>query len=159
MKRQAIRHTTDGLLAFLLFGVFAACLLIVLLTGAGAYRRLTVRDSRAADRRSCAQYLATRVRQGDCLGGVSVGEFDGVPALILTEDGGCTTRVYCYEGYLMELYSVDGGEFGPEDGTRLMEANGMELSLRDNLLTAAVTGPDGERDVILLSLRGGEGIP
>ena len=40
MKRQTFRYQMDGLIALLLFGVFATCVLAVLLSGAGAYRRL-----------------------------------------------------------------------------------------------------------------------
>ena len=47
MKRKPIQHQMDGLIALLLFGVFAVCVLAVLLTGADAYRRLTERDRRA----------------------------------------------------------------------------------------------------------------
>ena len=69
MRRRGNQHQLGGLLMLLLFGVFAACVLILLLTGARAYRRLTQRDQAAFDRRTCVQYLATRVRQGDVAGG------------------------------------------------------------------------------------------
>ena len=65
MKKRPIQHQLNGLMALLLFGVFAACVLAVLLTGANAYRRLTQRDQAAYLRRTCVQYLATRVRQAD----------------------------------------------------------------------------------------------
>ena len=52
MKRKTIKHHIDGLIALLLFGVFAVCVLAVLLTGAEAYRRLTQRDrARSEERR------------------------------------------------------------------------------------------------------------
>lgn len=54
-----------GLLALLLLLVFAVCVLSVLLTGAGTYQTLTRRDQDSYDRRTAAQYLATRVRQAD----------------------------------------------------------------------------------------------
>ena len=63
MKTQ--KHHIEGLIALLLFGVFAVCLMTVLLTGANAYRSLTDRDQTAYDRRVCAQYMATRLRQAD----------------------------------------------------------------------------------------------
>ena len=63
MKKRLVKHHLDGLIALLLFGVFAVCVLVVLLTGADAYRRLTQRDEAAYDRRVCAQYMATRLRQ------------------------------------------------------------------------------------------------
>ena len=97
----------DGLLALLLFGVFAVCVLAVLLTGARAYRGLTQRDQAAYSRRVCVQYIATRVRQADRAEGVSVEPFGEGDALVLSEDG-YVTRVYHYDGYLMELYAKIG---------------------------------------------------
>lgn len=85
MKRRGIQHHLDGLLALLLFGVFTVCVLSVLLTGARAYRRLTVRDQASYSRRTCAQYITTRVRQADCLGGVTVEPFGDAAALVFTE--------------------------------------------------------------------------
>ena len=109
MKRTRIHYHLDGLIALLLFGVFAVCVLAVLLTGASAYQRLTQRDMAAYDSRVCIQYIAARVRQADRDNGVSVEPFGGRDALILTEEGGYATYVYWHEGYLMELYtSVDG---------------------------------------------------
>ena len=72
MRGQAGQHHMNGLVILLLFGVFATCVLGVLLTGAGAYQRLTQRDRAAYERRICAQYIASRVRQGDVQGGVAV---------------------------------------------------------------------------------------
>ena len=51
MKRTRIHYHLDGLIALLLFGVFAVCVLAVLLTGASAYQRLTQRDMAAYDSR------------------------------------------------------------------------------------------------------------
>ena len=77
----------------LLFGVFAVCVLIVLLTGAKAYRGLTERDRTAYDRRTCVQYIATKVRQGDVEGGVTVEPFGDTAALCMRQYG-FVTRVY-----------------------------------------------------------------
>lgn len=129
MRKKSIQHQMDGLVALLLFGVFAACVLAVLLTGAGVYQRLTERDQAACSRRTFAQYIATRVRQADCLDGVSVEDFDGVPALTLWAEDGYVTRVYWYDGYLMELYTDVSSRIPPAEGDRLMEAGGPGLSL------------------------------
>lgn len=156
MRQNAKRHM-DGLVALVLFGVFAACVLMVLLTGAQAYQRLTDRDQASYERTTCAQYLAARVRQADRLGRVSVEEFGGVSALCLAEEGGYLTRVYCYDGYLMELYTSAGTNLAPEDGERLMETAGLDLSLEGGLLEMTITGPEGTEDQLCLSLRCGEG--
>ena len=156
MKQKTIKHHIDGFIALLLFGVFAVCVLVVLLTGADAYRRLTRRDNAAYDRRTCVQYVATRVRQADTLDGVAVEDFGGTACLAL-RDGDYVTRVYCYDGWLMELYCAGGSELDPEDGERVMAAQALDLSLEDGLLTIAATDAQGTESTLLLSLRSGEG--
>lgn len=129
----------------------------VLLTGAGVYQRLTERDQAACSRRTFAQYIATRVRQADCLDGVSVEDFDGVPALTLWAEDGYVTRVYWYDGYLMELYTDVSSRIPPAEGDRLMEAGGPGLSLADGMLTVDLTDAAGAQERLELSLRSGEG--
>ena len=153
MRRS--KHHIDGLMALLLFGVFAACVLSVLLTGAGAYRRLTERDRQSYDRRTCVQYIATRVRQADVRGGVELEAFGGLTALALSE-GDYVTRLYCYDGHLMELYAGGEAALSPVDGEPVMALEALEMSLEGGLLTLVLESPQGERDTLLLSLRSAE---
>ena len=158
MKKRPIQHQLNGLMALLLFGVFAACVLAVLLTGANAYRRLTQRDQEAYLRRTCVQYLATRVRQADSRDRISVESFGGADALVLTEtDGSYTTRIYCYDGWLKELYCLAEEPMEPQDGQRIMEAEALALSLEDGLLEVTLTAAGGTEDTLRLSLRSGDG--
>lgn len=159
MKRQGSQHHMDTLAALLLFGVFAVCVLTVLLTGADAYARITGRDALAYDRRTCIQYVATRVRQADAAGGVSLEVFGGVKALVFRDwqDPEYLTRVYYHNGYLMELFSEAGLDLSPEDGERVMACDWMRLSLVDGLLTVDLLDPQGEVTTLRLSLRCGEG--
>ena len=157
MKRQRIEHQLDGLIALLLFGVFAVCVLAVLLTGANAYRRLTDRDQTAYSSRTCVQYVATRVRQADTeSGGIAVEDFDGTTALVLPE-GDYVTRVYCCDGYLMELFTDVLSDMGPADGEKIMEAESLDFRLEDGLLTVTAADGTGTEQTLLLSLRSGEG--
>ncbi|MCI8594953.1 MAG: DUF4860 domain-containing protein [Oscillospiraceae bacterium] len=159
MKRQAIKHHMNGLAALLLFGVFAVCVLAVLVTGAQAYRRLTKRDMAAYDRRTCIQYITTHFHQADVLDAVTVERVDGTDCLTFAEDIGgerYTTRIYCYDGYLCELFSADADGVGLEAGERVMEADALSASMADSLLTVTVT-VDGEESTFCLSQRSGEG--
>lgn len=156
MKRKPIKHSTDGLAALLLFGVFAVCVLAVLLTGANAYRRLTDRDQAAYQRRTCVQYLATRVRQADSTGAVKVSSFNGIDALTLAEGAGeYATRIYCYDGWLMELYSETALDFDPEAGERVLACQSAAFSLEDGLLVITVDS-NGTADTLRLFLHSGE---
>lgn len=161
MNKKTVRHNIDGLAALLLFAVFAVCILMVLLTGADAYRRLTDRDSAAHAERTAAQYIAQRVRQADRADAVQLEDFEGVQALVLNAEEEYITRIYCYNGSLMELYSAPGDGLGPADGERIMPVEAMELSAQDEespqRLTVAITQAGGRRDELVLSLRSGEG--
>ena len=159
MRTNAKKRKIDALAVFLLFGLFAVCILSVLLTGADAYRRLAQRDQLSYDWRTAGQYLSTRVRQADRAGAVTVRSFGGVDALVLTEeiDGSAyETLVYCYDGYLRELFVSAGGDFSPEDGEEVLQAQSLSLVLDDRLLTADLIGPAGETQTLTLSLRSGE---
>ncbi|MCI8651542.1 MAG: DUF4860 domain-containing protein [Oscillospiraceae bacterium] len=155
MKKTGLQHHMDTLGALLLFGVFAVCVLAVLLTGADAYRGLTQRNQEAGNRRSCVQYIATKVRQSDSLGAVSVENFGGVDALVLGE-GEYITRIYCYDGSLMELFADAALPMEPEDGEKVIALDWLEMSLQDDLLTIEVLDIDGQVSTLLLSLRSGE---
>ena len=156
--KTPIQHQLNGLMALLLFGVFAACVLAVLLTGASAYRRLTQRDQAAYLRRTCVQYLATRVRQSDSRDCVAVENFDGADALVLKETGGdYATRIYCYDGWLMELYAAADADMDPQDGEKVLELSSLSLSLEDGRLTADVVDQEGAAETLRLTLRSGEG--
>ncbi len=155
MREGTRQHDMTAPAALCLLAAFAASILLVLLTGAGAYRRLTDRDTNAFQTRTAAQYLATRVRQNDSMGTVGVEDFDGVPALTVTE-GEYLTRVYCYDGGLWELYAPAGLDLAPSDGERVLDLSGMELTLEDGLLEAVLTQTGGSAQTVTLSLRSGE---
>ena len=162
MRRFESKHHMDGLLILLLFGVFAVSILAVLLSGAGVYRRLAERDDHSYDRRTAVQYVATRVRQADQAGGVSVRTFEGCPALILSEEiEGETyeTRIYHYDGYIRELFTDVTGEFSPEDGEKIMKAEELLFSVENENLTVRIGYAEGESEQLVLHLRSGEVAP
>ena len=156
MNEQSKRHSIDGVAALLLFVVFSICVLGVLLTGAKAYRGLTDRDFLSYEQSTCLQYLTTRIRQSDLAGSVAAENFEGIPALRLTDREGYVTRVYCYDGSLMELYSSADGFFAPGDGEKLMAAEGLEISMEGGLLRLTLTHPGGRSDQLCFSLRSAE---
>lgn len=149
-----------GVLAVL--ALMAVCLLLVLLTGAGRYRSMTLRGGESFASRTAALYLTTRIRQADRQEAVRVEDFDGAQALSLREQIGeswYVTRVYCYDGWLRELFTAESGDFSPEDGEKLMELSALSFSLEEGLLTAELTQPDGSCQTLTLWLRGGKEAP
>ena len=160
MKTGQNKRKIDNLLVLLLFSVFAVCILSVLLTGADIYQRLSSRDQHSYDRRTAAQYLTTRVRQADRLGDMCIERFETQDALVFTEviDGNTyETLVYCYDGYLRELFVAADGSFLPEDGEKVLAAQDLTIRQAGQLLDMELTGPSGEVQALHLYLRSREG--
>lgn len=159
MKEAWKFQKLTDLMALLTFAVFAVCVLLVLLTGADVYQNLTATGESLYDCRTAAQYITTRVRQADADDGIFVEDFDGQDALVLRESvNGQTylTRVYCYDGYLWELFTAEGGEFSPEDGEKLLEAADFSVTMDGQQISVTVSLPDGSVQELTLYLRSGK---
>lgn len=165
MNRKMQTHHIGGLFALVTFGVFIGCILLVLTAGAQSYRDLADRDADSWNSRTCAQYIAARVRHADAADSIYVGSFDGNRAesgdtLILREPVNGTdyyTRIYCYDGQLRELFTAEESGFSQEDGTAVLAAEQIGFELKDGLLTVQAVDAAGDPVSIALSLRAEEG--
>ena len=134
MKRFVSQNRTlTGLAALLLLGLFGLGTLGVLLQGASAYRALAARDETAQQHRTCIQFLSTKVRQAPSAQSVSLSDFGGGALVIQEELEGqtCLTRIYCHEGWLMELFTVGEGDFRPEDGEKILPLERLSFTLQN----------------------------
>ena len=158
MKNYTKERSLSALAALLTFALFALGILSVLLGGANVYRRLTQRDQHSYDSRTCTQYIATKLRQAPSPGAVAVAPFGDGDCLFITEaigDSAYLTRVYCYDGWLMELFTVADGEFAPEDGEKILPLQSLSLSRNGSLITVQLTGLDYSSQILTLHIRGG----
>ena len=154
MKQRNDLRSLSTLASLGLLAVFAVLILSVLLGGAGAYRRLTQQGQQQFDSRTCVQYIATKVRQAPQ--GVEADTFGNSAALVIPQTYGDThylTRIYCHDGWLMELFTAASGDFAPEDGERLMPAKALSLSLEEGLLKVLILEDTGGEQSLLLDLR------
>lgn len=147
------------LISLVAFGLFAVFVLLVLLTGADVYRNLVDRGDTHFRQRTVSQYLATRIRQGDDKNKISLENFEGVDALVIREEiRGKTylTRVYCYDGWLRELFTGESSRVSPEHGEKILEVETLSLSLENGMLFLRITLPDGSVQERMLYLRSGK---
>lgn len=118
----------------------ALCALYLLLAAglsllAGQAYQTAVRQADDTDLpRTALSYLVNQVRRGDVAGGLSVTRFGGSDALILEEDG-YVTLLYCWDGWLRELYAQADLAFDPGDGTQILPLDGLEIRQAGNLIT------------------------
>ena len=157
MKQKTSSRHTDTLMVLVLFGIFAVCILSVLLTGAQDYQRLSLRDQSSFDRRTAAQYISTKVRQAESPSQVWTESFQGQPALVVANDYDgelYLTRIYCYDGYIRELFASELYDMLPSDGEAMLPAQGMQISSEDGVLHITITDTDGNDIPLVLSVRG-----
>ncbi len=158
MKSFNKERSLSALAALLTFALFAIGILSVLLGGANVYKRLTQRDTRSYDSRTCAQYIATKLRQAPAPGAVAVAPFGDGDGLFITEtigDSDYLTRVYCHNGWLMELFTVANGEFAPEDGEKILPLRSLSLTCDGSLVCVRLTDLDNTSQLLTLHIRGG----
>ena len=158
MRNFLKNGSLSGLVALLTFVLFAISILFVLLNGAGVYRRLTQRDQYSYDSRTCAQYVATKMRQAPSPTAVSAAPFGTVDCLQISQDiEGLefVTRIYCYENWLMEIFTLADGDFLPEDGEKILPLSSLSVSQDGSVFSFILTDTEGNTQHLTISARGG----
>lgn len=140
----------------LLFAVIALFLLIALLVGTSAYRAVNDVRSNADNTRLGLSLIANSISAADETDAVGVAEGPEGPALVLTEhleNGDYETRLYAYQGAVVEEYTRAGTAFTPEKAREIVASSTFDFAYADGLLT--VHTDQGSTSVALRSVRGG----
>ena len=164
MKNRLIKHEMDSVFVLLLFTLFAACILMVLLLGASSYEKIVKRDGQTYDARTGVQYIAARLRHGDEAGCVQVGSYsertnaaaDDIPTLYLRlseAEEPFYTKIYYYDGYIRELLCSEELKLSPDAGQELLAASAFFAEQEGSLIKVSITEEDGEIHTISLSVR------
>lgn len=159
MRNFLKNGSLSGLVALLTFVLLAISILFVLLNGAGVYRRLTQRDQYSYDSRTCAQYVATKMRQAPSPAAISTDTFGTVDSLRISQDiEGLefVTRIYCYENWLMEIFTLADGDFFPEDGEKILPLSSLSVSQDGSVFSFILTDTEGNTQHLTISARGGD---
>lgn len=154
--KKGTNNQTEKVLTLVLFLVLAICMVLVLLTGTKVYKRLTERGKDSYENRTVPLYIATKVRQADCDGGVTTELSKGISVLRLNEtiDGvAYITRIYCYDGYVRELFTAEETSFYPEAGERILPAEEVTFTVEGGCLKVTVKQANEITSEQLLTLR------
>lgn len=151
-------HTISQAFVFLLLAVFATLSTLMVLFSAQLYRGTVSETEQIGERRVLSSYIANVVHGNDGAGMVRVEERAGIKMLVFDwKDSGehYETLVYCYDGYLRELFADAQQEFEPEYGEKICAVRTFEPVLQDGLLEVCIQDEYGEESVIHLALRSG----
>jgi len=113
-----------------LFFIFTVSVLFVLYSAASIYKDTASVMKSRHEERTALSYITTKIRNLDISGSVSIGDIGGNEALILTEsyDGlDINTYIYCYDGYLREIYALSTDKIDPVLGVTVIKAHELNF--------------------------------
>ena len=137
MRQSATGQKIGNLMALVIFCAFTAAVLLVLMLGANIYQGISSRNSASADQRLAVSYIEAKLRHNDTWNAVYLGSFQSnegatdIPTLYLEEDYDSiiyNTMIYCYDGWIRELYCEKGLEFAPDAGIKVLPAKNLDFS-------------------------------
>lgn len=140
----------------LLFALFVLALLMAIMVGTGVYRSLYDMRTETDEARLSLSLVANDVRANDAVDAVAVGSGPEGRSLVLVErldSGTYETRLYLYQGNIVEEYSLADAPYTPERATQIAPSGTFDFSYAGGLLT--ITTDQGTADVALRSVRGG----
>ena len=127
----------------LLFLVFTCALLLALATGVGVYRHIHATSSATEKARLAGALVTNVVRSKDAEAAVSLGTAPGGgQSLVLTErldSGTFETRLYLYDGALVEEYVPAGTAYDPAHAEPLVAASAFAVELDEDAGALRVT--------------------
>ncbi|MCI8468908.1 MAG: DUF4860 domain-containing protein [Eggerthellaceae bacterium] len=149
-------HEYGRVFTALLFALFVITLLLAIMAGTRVYSALSDMRTQTDDDRLAMGLLVNSVRADDAIDAVSVGAGPEGPALVLTErlnSGSYETRIYLYQGQVVQEYSVAGTPYTPDKATPVVRTDTFTFTYSDGLLS--IVTDEGTADVALRSVRGG----
>ena len=120
------QNRVDTVFVLMIFCVFAVSVFLVLMLSGSTYSNIVRMSGEGQNERIALSYIRTRVRNADSAESVFVGEFHGLSALRLKErfdEHTFVTQIYLYDGWIFELFHMEGLEFMPQDGVPIIRAD------------------------------------
>lgn len=140
----------------LLFAVFVIMLLLAIVAGTRVYSGLRGLQTSANGTRLGVSLISNMVHSNDSASSVATGQGPEGRSLVLREElesGTYETRIYLYQGYIVEEYTLEGSAYTPERASQIVESSTFSFSYEDGLLS--ISCDQGTSEVALRSLLGG----
>lgn len=154
MKYRPIR-SIQQLCTLLIFSLFALSSLLLILTGANTFHKVSVHIADNDQARASLSYVANKIRSGDQAGAINLEQPAGTPALVISSsyDGELyKTYLYWHNGSLMEQFLAGADDFIPQHGERIISLRQFTVTQRGSLLVIAAQTESGRNTSISVRL-------
>lgn len=153
MKKNRF-HSIDSLFVVILFAVFIFMALLIISSGAAAYKNSAAQMDDRFDRQTCVSYITAKIRANNDADKISIVDFNGVNALCISEtfsEGTYNTYIYLYDGMIRELFCNAELSLGLEAGSGLTRASELNFSYTDGLFEITLTDANEKSTVFYVN--------
>lgn len=161
VSRVTLREEAPGssrrVFPILLLCVFFAALLLALIAGVAVYKSTSDTQNRVNAQRESLGLITNVVHANDSTGAIATGEGPEGKSLVIVESldsGTYETRLYAYEGRILQEYSLASSPYTPEKASVVAESSTFSFNYANGLL--AVTTDQGTAEVALRYTQGGK---
>ena len=155
-KREERKVGSGRTFTIILMAVFFVVLMVGLATGVTIYQKVAVAQHQTNALHMQSGLLTNTVHVNDAADAVSMGAGPEGDALVLVEhldSGTFETRIYHYQGSIVQEYAIEGRPYNPANAIEIAESTVFEFSYSDGLLTFMTD--QGSFDVALRSAQSG----
>lgn len=136
-------HIIDILFPIALFWALAASAFPMTLLAADVYKESVALEEENYAARTCLSYVVEKIRQSDEKSGITLGNLDGIPCLMLRWHFGERTYVtYLYHdgGVLRELLLEEGMTVKASDGQEILQVRDFQITMQQAGIFKIVCG-------------------
>lgn len=155
MRKNNGGHSLDVFFVLCIFLICAVSLLGMLFVGANVQKKINQDTEDNFYMRTSLLYISNKAKFYNETDNISVEDFEGQSVLVFKEKIDGTeyeTKVYMYDGHLMELFSESGYEIGIDSGTIITEISSFNLKeLNSKLIEVSMKTPNGKSGSVIIS--------
>lgn len=150
------RRRASSVFPVLLLAVFFSALLMALICGVSVYRKVS--DTQVANNsaREGLGLIQNLVRANDASESIAVGDGPEGRSLVVVQHldtGTYETRIYLYEGHIVQEYSLAGSAYTPDKASEICSSGTFAFSYKTGLLS--ISTDQGTAEIALRSVQGG----
>lgn len=158
MNRGGKRHSFDSVFVLLVFAVFAAASLLLVVVGADVYRGVVKDGDQNGALRASLTYVTNKVRANDTVGGITLRNVEGTDVLCMQAgslgERKLVTYLYFYDGKLLEQYGFFDEGLSLGEGDVIVETQFFRMQQKTRLLIFTVPDGQGGEQSVSVRLRG-----